>query len=76
MKNLTNMKVHIKTYQKEGAKKKYSVHIQVSYPGGILESCKSHDFELPRAVHKSFDDIRTQIKHKFHSDTNRGKAYE
>ena len=76
MKNITNMVVHVKLHEKEGSRKKYSIHVRAICPTGTLESCKAHDFELPRALHKAFNDIREQIKHKFHSDTNREKAYE
>jgi len=76
LKNLTDMKVHVKTYKKEGDKKKYSIHILIAYPGKVIESCRAHDFELPRALHKAFNDVKEQINHTFHSDTTRDKAYE
>jgi len=73
--NIENMTVHIKSYDKEG-KKKFSLHIRVKAPtSAVIESCKSHDFDLARALHKAFDDIRTQIEHRFHTGT-RPKAYE
>ncbi|MBD3303594.1 hypothetical protein GF343_00450 [Candidatus Woesearchaeota archaeon] len=76
LKAATSMRVHIKTYKKEGDKKKYSIHILIAYPGKVIESCRAHDFELPRALHKAFNDIKEQINHTFHSDTTRDKAYE
>lgn len=76
LQNLTDMRVHVKTYKKEGDQKKYSIHILIAYPGKVIESCKSHDYELPRALHKAFNDIKEQINHAFHSDTTRDKAYE
>ncbi len=67
VKNIEQMVVHIKTYENEGQKKKFALHIRIKVPTmAIFESCKSHDFDLARALHKSFDDIRTQIEHKFH----------
>jgi len=72
--NVTNMVVHIKCYEKEGGKKKYSLHVRAIYPSRVIESCKSHDFDLARALHKSFDDIKEQIKHHFHSDRTRPDA--
>lgn len=75
--NIQGMTVHIKCYASEGKKKKYSIHVRLNVPSkAVIESCKSHDFDLARALHKSFDDILTQTKHKFHSDTTRQKAYE
>lgn len=67
VKNIEQMVVHIKTYENEGQKKKFALHIRIKVPTmAIFESCKSHDFDLARALHKSFDDIKTQIEHKFH----------
>ncbi|MEM4239573.1 MAG: hypothetical protein QXK08_00025 [Candidatus Woesearchaeota archaeon] len=75
LKNIEQMVVHIKTYENEGKKKKFALHIRVKAPtSAIIESCKSHDFDLARALHKAFDDIRVQIEHKFHTGT-RPKAY-
>lgn len=74
--NTTSLKIHIKTYKKQGEQKKFSIHILAAFPGRTIESTKAHDFELPRALHKAFNDIKEQIKHKFHSDTTRGKVYE
>jgi len=75
-KNLTNVKVHIKCYQKEGAKKKFSVHIHVSIPShAIIESCKSHDFELAKSIHSAFQDVQEQMRKKLRTDEQRPKSY-
>lgn len=76
--NLEQMVVHVKCYENDAQakKKKYSLHVRVKVPSAsIIESCKSHDFDLARALHKSFDDIRAQIEHKFHTGTH-PKGYE
>lgn len=74
--NIENMTVHVKCYAKEGEKKKFSLHVRVKIPShAVMESCKSHDFDLARALHKSFDDLRTQVEHRFHTGT-RPKSYE
>ena len=75
LKNITSLKVHVKTYKKEGEQKKFSLHVQAIYPGGTIESNKAHDFELPRAIHKAFNDIKEQINHKLKTDVTREKAY-
>ena len=75
LKNITSLKVHVKTYKKEGEQKKFSLHVQAIYPGGTIESNKAHDFELPRAIHKAFNDIKEQINHKLKTDVTRDKAY-
>ena len=69
--NITNMTVHIKCYEKEGGRKKYSMHVRVTAPTCVFESCKADDWELPRALHKAFNDIRSQIRHRMHSDSSR-----
>lgn len=76
LKNIEQMIVHIKSYEQEGKRKKFSLHVRLKAPTmAVIESCKSHDFDLARALHKAFDDIRAQIEHKFHTGT-RQKAYE
>jgi len=75
VKNIVSMIVHLKTYGGEGKKKKYAVHVRLHVPTrAVFESCKSHDWELPRAMHKSFDDIRHQIAHKLRTDVTRPKT--
>lgn len=69
--NLTNMTVHVKCYDKEGDRKKYSLHVKVMAPTKEFNSTKADDWELPRAVHKAFNDIDAQIKHRLHNDTSR-----
>ena len=77
LKNITNMTVHIKCYEKTGGKRKFSLHVRVAAPTiKVIESCKSDDFDLARALHKAFNDVRTQIQHRYRSDTTRPKAYE
>ncbi len=71
LRNIANMTVHIKCYEKEGGRKKYSMHVRVSAPTFVFESCKADDWDLPRALHKAFNDIRSQIRHRMHSDSTR-----
>jgi ribosome-associated translation inhibitor RaiA len=71
VKNIENMTVHIKRYDKDGSKPKFSLHIRIKIPStAVIESCKSHDFDLARALHNAFDDLRTQIEHKFHGGSS------
>lgn len=69
--NLTNMTVHVKSYQKEGAKKKYSLHVKIAAPTKIFDSNKQDDWELAKALHMSFNSILHQIQHKLHTDVTR-----
>ena len=71
MKNIENMTVHIKCYGEEGGKRKFSLHVRVKAPTmAVIESCKSHDFDLARALHKAFDDLKTQVEHRFHGGSS------
>lgn len=75
--NVRGLTVHVKTYEKEGARKKYSIHVRVKSPTrAIIESCRGHDFDLRRALHKAFTDLIEQAKHYWRKDTTRKKAYE
>lgn len=68
--NMVSLVVHVKEYSKEGSKIKYALHTRALAPTRIFESCKSHDFDLSRALHKSFKDLLTQIQHAFHGDVD------
>ncbi|RMD57713.1 hypothetical protein D6825_03205 [Candidatus Woesearchaeota archaeon] len=73
--NLTELIVHIKTYHTDGERKKYSLHVRAIVPTQKpFDSSKSDDWELSRALHKAFDDIKHQIAHKFHSDVTRPRG--
>lgn len=69
--NIISLIVHLKSYKKEGGKNKYSLHIRVLAPTQIIESCKSHDWDLVRALRKSFEDIHRQIEHIFKTNATR-----
>jgi len=69
--DLTNVVVHAKFHQKEGAKKKYALKVKLVIPGNIFESNNQDDWDLPTALHMSFVSILHQINHKLHSDTTR-----
>jgi len=71
LRNITNMTVHVKCYEKEGNRKKYSMHVKVIAPTKEFNSSKADDWELPRALHKAFNDIRSQIQHRMHTDVGR-----
>ncbi len=69
--NLTSMTVHVKCYEKEGNRKKYSMHVKVIAPTHVFDSSNADDWELPRALHKAFTDIKHQIQHRLHTDSTR-----
>ena len=73
--NLTSLIVHVKTYDVEGSKKKFSIHTRVTAPGQNFESTKAQDWDLARTLHKSFQDLENQIRHHMHSDDQKTKYY-
>lgn len=69
--NITDITVHVKTYTKEGSKKKYSMHLKVAAPTHVFDSSNQDDWDLATALHKAFESVRNQITHKFHNDVTR-----
>lgn len=76
LKNILGLKVHVKLYEKDGSRKKYSIHIQTRAPTFTFESSKVADFELSRALHKAFQDVQHQIQHQKHSDDQKPRIRE
>jgi len=76
LKNILGLKVHIKVYEKEGARKKFSIHLQTRSPTFTFESSKAADFELAKALHKAFQDLQHQIQHQKHSDDQHTRIRE
>lgn len=75
LKNLTSMAVHVKTYKKEGAKKKFSINIRAIAPTGIFESKMAADWDLARTLHKAFKNIEHEIEHKLMVSSGGLKAH-
>ena len=74
--NLTSMTVHIKTYKDEGGNRlKYSMHTKVIAPTHIFDSEKTSDWDLARALHKTFKDLESQIEHKLHVSDQKEKGH-
>lgn len=77
--NLTDLVVHAQAAGVVAGKekrKRYSLHIRAMCPGHTFESSKSDDYELPRAVHRSFEEILAQIMHTLRTDVTRPKPYQ
>ncbi|MBN1644892.1 hypothetical protein JW851_02540 [Candidatus Woesearchaeota archaeon] len=72
LKNITKVKVQIKTYEKQGKRKKYSIHLQARAPGGPLDVDRAQDFDLARAIHKGFADLKGLIEHRMHLEGLKG----
>ena len=71
LKTISRMVVHIKKYNEDGERHKYALHVRLNASTHVIESCKSHDWDLTRAMHKAIEDLKHQIIHKFHTDTTR-----
>lgn len=74
VKNITSLLVHVKLYDTDGTRKKYSVHAKAISPAGTFTSEHAADWDLARAVHMSFKNLENEIKHKLHSDDQHPKA--
>ena len=77
--NIAELSVDTKAYQKEGGRRKWSIHIRVYSPTRKVHvSCMSHDWELARALHKAFNDAMVDIKNCLHLTSGRRwkKPYE
>lgn len=72
VKNEFSMVVHIKEYKKSGKSHKFSIHARVSFPGGTVSSGKSHDWDLRRALHKSFRDLEHRLSARHKRKTQKG----
>jgi hypothetical protein len=66
VKNQVLLKIHFKEYNKEGKRKKYSLHVEAVFAGRVLNS-NSWDYDLARAIHKSMKKIESGAEHTFHS---------
>ncbi len=56
--------VHIKDYDKDGKEKKYSINLKIV--NSVVFKSDSDDYNLPKAIHKAFNKVMSEIEHKFH----------
>ena len=73
--NITSLLVHFKCYEKEGSRRKFSIHAKIAAPTQIFASTKAQDWDLARTMHKCFKDLERQIKHRLKTDEQRPKGY-
>ena len=73
IKNVTSLVVHVKSYEKQGTQRKYSIHVRVIAPTRIFVSTKASDWNLEKALHMSFRDVIRQIQHSLHTDDQHNK---
>lgn len=63
---ITSFRVHLKVYEKEGNRNKFSITIHIVGKGKVFRSSAS-GWDLPKALHQSYLDIEKQIEHMFHA---------
>ena len=71
VKNITQMEIHLKTYDESGGKdkkRKFAIDVKVTAPTKkVFSSNKSADWDFARSLHKAFNDIENQIKKTLHT---------
>ena len=75
IKKTSSLAIHVKSYNKEGTQRKYSVHVKLIAPTRIFVSTKAIDWNLEKALHMSFVDLIKQLQHSLHTDNQRKKTY-
>ncbi|MBA3064036.1 hypothetical protein FP803_01220 [Candidatus Woesearchaeota archaeon] len=65
IKNITSLVIHVKSYEKTGNRKKYSVSLKVVAPTRTFDS-KAAEWELAKALHLAFNKVERMIEHRFH----------
>ena len=74
--NNVDLVVHVKADGKsidKDKRKRYTLMMRAVFPGHVIESKNSDDYELPKAVHTAFEEILSQIHHKMRSDSTRSR---
>jgi len=71
--NPTSLTVHVKRYNKEGTRAKYSVHAKAVAATHVFYSTKAHDWDIARTLHKAFKDLENQIEHRLHTSDQKPK---
>ncbi|MBI4150331.1 hypothetical protein HY488_02920 [Candidatus Woesearchaeota archaeon] len=81
LKNMTSLVIHVKLHklsgkgkrEPEAKRKKIGIHIRALAPTRIFTSTKAFDWDLAKAVHKSFADLQNIIKKSMRPDEQRPK---
>ena len=65
IKNIISLKVHIKEYEKEGKRKKYSINIKVVNSTDVFEA-NANNWDFARTMHKVLNKIENEIENRLH----------
>ncbi|MBT3985035.1 hypothetical protein HOD38_03850 [archaeon] len=67
------MFVDVKKQEKAGNRFKFSYHIRVESPNTIL-TAKQSDWDALKALHKVFDNLKSEVTHKFKKEATRRRT--
>lgn len=57
--------LHLKTYKEQGTRQKFSANCRVTFPGGTVASNRAVDWNLRKAVHKSFRSLENELRARY-----------
>ncbi len=66
VKNSFSLKVHFKEHEKEGKRRKLSIHVEVITAGKVF-TAKAFDWDLARMIHKVMNKTLNEIEHHYHA---------
>jgi len=78
IKRINSLRFHFKVYEK-GGRKKYSVHLLVDSPTGVITVDRMYgptQWDPIAAVYEVIDKAREQIRRKFRTDSSYHKPHE
>ena len=73
IKNVVFLRVHIKEYEKDGARKKYSINIKAINSTDVFEA-NAYDWDFARTMHKVLNKIENEIENRFYSSNQHPKT--
>lgn len=73
--NHMSLQLMIKTYAKDGARKKYSINLRLTMPSKSLVSNKTTEWDLNKSLHGAYRGLMQEVQNKFRSDNQFSKAY-
>ena len=66
-----NVKIHLKEYEKEGSRHKFSIHASITMPITIEADAFGWDFN--KTLNKLFKKLEEEIEHRFHISDQHNK---
>jgi len=57
--------VDVKKASRTGKRARYTILLRVSAPNKVVLSAEHTDWELQRAIHRAFDNIKNEARHRF-----------